>query len=45
MSDAPRPGDDPTPPIGDPPPGPQTPEGDPPAEPPAPQPPGRIDRR
>ena len=44
-SDAPTPGDDPLPPMGDPPPGPQTPEGDPPPEPQAPQPPGPIDGR
>ena len=36
MSDAPTPGDDPLPPMGDPPPGLQTPEGDPPTEPPGP---------
>lgn len=35
-SDTPTPGDDPLPPMGDPPPGLQTPEGDPPTEPPGP---------
>lgn len=42
QSDTPRPGDDPLPPIGDPPPDPAPPDGDPPTEPPAPQPPGPI---
>lgn len=45
QSDTPRPGDDPLPPIGDPPPDPAPPEGDPPSEPPAPQPPGPINGR
>lgn len=44
-SDTPRPGDEPLPPIGDPPPDPAPPEGDPPSEPPAPQPPGPINGR
>lgn len=45
QSDTPQPGDDPLPPIGDPPPDPAPPTGDPPGEPPAPQPPGPINGR
>lgn len=40
QSDTPGLGDDPPPPIGDPPPDPAPPKGDPPTELPAPQPPG-----